>query len=303
MKGEWKSMMKVLGFGAVLWDEIDGRLNIGGAVFNLIAHLNTLGTECYFFTAVGDDEPGINAYNIMQSKKIHTDFVKKVDIPTCIVRVAVDENGAPSYSIDDFTSWDLIRVHHTDITRINKIEFDYFCFGTIEQRNPVSRSSLRKILEKCVFGHVFYDMNLRHNYYDRERIEYSMHQCNILKMNEDETEIVKKIFGYSGPDYMNLAEKLRQDFKIDILCITGGAEGAYISSDEGFFFCPGYPVPVVDTVGAGDAFSAALLYMHHIKSSHRNACDFACRLGSFVASRRGAVPEYSISDITRNLSW
>jgi len=294
--------MKALGFGAVLWDEIDGRLNIGGAVFNLIAHLKSLGAECHFITAVGNDKPGDIAFDIMRSKKIHTDFVKRVDIPTCIVSVEVDENGAPSYSIDDFTSWDTTRVHRADVARINKIGFNYFCFGTIEQRNPVSRSSLRKILQKCTFGHVFFDMNLRLDYYDRETLEYSMQQCTILKMNEYETGIVKKLFGYREPGYRELTRKLRHDFNIDTLCITGGAEGAYISSDEGFDFCPGYSVPIADTVGAGDAFSAALIYKHYENISLKNACDFACRLGAFVASQRGAVPEYSIADIDRILS-
>jgi fructokinase len=293
--------IKVLGFGAVLWDEIDGCLNIGGAVFNLIAHLKTLGAECYFITAVGSDEPGDRVYSFMHARGIHTDFVGRLDTPTCVVRVSVDESGAPIYSIPDFTSWDRIHLHRDDITKMNTIGFDYFCFGTLEQRNKPSRSSLRKILKRCMFKNVMYDMNLRLDYYDRERIEYSMHLCSILKMNEEESGVVNKIFRYAAGNYRVLTEKLRQDFKIDICCITKGAEGAYISSNEGFHFFRGYTVPVVDTVGAGDAFSAGLVYKHGMNASLGEACDFACRLGAFVASRRGAVPEYSIADIGRNL--
>jgi fructokinase len=213
------------------------------------------------------------------------------------VNVTVQENGVPQYVIPDFTSWDLTRVNKDDIDLINKTEFDYFCFGTIEQRNPVSQKSLRSILENCTFRHVFYDMNFRLHYYDKNKIRYSMELCNILKMNDEETETVKTLFGFNEDDYSKLAFRLRDDFNIDIICITVGADGAYISSNEGFSFCPGYRVDVADTVGSGDAFSAGLIYKHNQNSSNKDACDFACKLGAFVATRRGAIPDYIPSEI------
>jgi fructokinase len=289
--------VKVLGFGAVLWDNIGGQLNIGGAVFNLTAHAKKLGAEAYFITAIGKDELGDRTFDIIKANGVRTPFIKRVDVPTCIVNVTVQEKGVPLYEIPAFTSWDLSQVNKDGLDLINKIEFDYFCFGTIEQRNPVSQKSLRSILENCTFHHVFYDMNLRLHYYDKKTIEYSMEICNILKMNDDETETVKTLFGYNEDDYTKLAPRLRNDFNIDIICITEGAKGAYISSNDGFDFCPGYTVEVADTVGSGDAFSAGLIYKHNQQSSKKDACDFACKLGAFVASRRGAVPDYIVSDI------
>ena len=99
-----------------------------------------------------------------------------------------------------------------------------------------------------------------------------------------------------------MTKRMRKEFDIKIICITKGRLGACISSEEGFEHCPGYKVKVVDTVGAGDAFSAALLYKHHLNFSKKDACDFACKLGAFIASRRGAVPYYSLSEVEKQIS-
>ncbi len=99
-----------------------------------------------------------------------------------------------------------------------------------------------------------------------------------------------------------MTKKIRKEFDIKIICITKGKLGACISSEEGFEYCPGYKVKVVDTVGAGDAFSAALICKHHLKFSKRDACGFASKLGAFIASQRGAVPCYSLSEVEKQIS-
>lgn len=289
--------MKVLGFGEVLWDKIENKLSIGGTVFNFIAHCKKLGAETYFISAVGNDDLGKKTLSIIRSKGIHDDLIKTVDASTCIVKVSVDKSGAPSYYLDDFTSWDSITIKDSDLHLINEMEFDYFCFGTLAQRSTINVKSLKTIFDNCNFKNIFYDINIRLHHYNKSKIEYSMQKCDILKMNRDELKEVKRLFGFKEKDYKVLTNKIHKEFNISIVCITEGESGAYISSRNNFIFCPGYKVNVNDTVGAGDAFSAALITRLYEGYSIKGACDFACRMGAVVASLRGAIPDYNLDDI------
>ena len=288
--------MKVLGFGAVLWDEIDDNLNIGGAVFNLAAHLRRLGSESAFITAIGSDELGAETLHIMQEHGVDTTFIQVVDMRTCVVKVSLGAEGKPAYSIPDFTSWDMIDVGGKTLSDIDEACYDYFCFGTIEQRNAVSRNSLKALLHRCTFGHVFLDLNLRLHYFNDEVLRYSLQECDLLKLNDEEAASVAGTFGFSG-SYDSLAQSLHDFFGIDLICITEGESGAFLWSADGSAYCRGYRVDVVDTVGAGDAFSAGLLHGHHNGLSLSEMGDFACRLGALIASKRGAIPRYGGNDI------
>ena len=289
--------MKILVFGEVLWDQIKGELFIGGAPFNMAAHAGKLGADAYFVSAVGNDELGEKTLDLIKSKDIPVNFINVVNTPTCIVRVSVDENGVPVFYIDDSTSWDLIEVGSSDIDLMNSICFDCFCFGTLALRNPVSLRSLYKIIDNCTFPEIFFDMNLRLHYYDRDILDYSLKKCDIAKMNDGEVEKVRQIFGFEEKDYEDLSRKIREEFNIRYVCITCGEKGAYISSEKDFDFCAGYKVKVADTVGSGDAFSAAVIHRLLDGSSQKSACDFACKLGALVASRSGAVPDYDITEL------
>jgi fructokinase len=288
--------MKVLGFGAVLWDEIDNNLNIGGAVFNLAAHLRRLGSESGFITAIGSDELGRETLRIMQEQGVDTSFIQVVDTQTCVVKVSLGAAGIPAYSIPNFTSWDMIDVDERTLSGVNEACYDYFCFGTIEQRNIVSRNSLQALLHRCSFGHVFLDLNLRLHYFNDAVLRDSLQECDLLKLNHEEAARVAGTFGFNG-SYGSLAQSLHEAFGIDLICITEGERGAFLWSAEGSAYCRGHRVDVVDTVGAGDAFSAGLLHGHHNGLPLSEMGDFACRLGALVASKRGAIPRYDGNDI------
>jgi fructokinase len=294
------SSLKVLGCGAVLWDEIEGHMNIGGAVFNQMAHLSMLGAETSILTAVGEDELGNRTLDAIQGSGVDISMVKRVNYPTCVVRVSLGAGGLPTYRIPDFTTWDFVELGQGDVEMIREQRFDYFNFGTIEQRNPVSRASLRTLLEQCTFRHVFLDLNIRRHYYSEEILRYSLDQCDILKLNEEEAGILSAMFGVDR-DHRKLMQALHRDFDIELVCITEGSNGASLSTGREFVFCPGYRVEVVDTVGTGDAFSAAFLWKHHKDASLASMGDFACRLGAFVASRQGAVPKYTLDEVSRVL--
>jgi len=288
--------MNVLGFGAIVWDEIEGERNIGGAVFNLLAHVSKLGGTAYLVSAVGNDQLGTETLEVVRSLGVSTRFIQTVDLPTCVIRVEFDDDGAPSYIVPELTAWDHVRVGTVDLDAINGLAFDYCCFGTLEQRDEVSRSALRSILDRCTFGDVFLDPTLRRQY-TREILQYSLDRCTIAKMNEEEAHVVSETFGYGVTAPQSLIPHIARNFDIEIVCITAGSLGAYIGTRDEIHFCPSYEVSDSDTVGAGDAFGAGLIHKLHNGESLQNACDFGCRMGALVASKRGAVPDYELAEL------
>ena len=289
--------MKILGFGAVLWDEISGEKNIGGAVFNLVTHCRKLGAEAFFYTAVGADKLGERTIELVRDLGIHTDFVKTVDWPTCVVKVSIDESGGAKYSVPTMTSWDFIAATEEDFSTVDSLDFDYFCFGTIEQRSSTSRKTLRSLLRHCRFKNIFLDANLRLDYYNRAILQYSLRQSNMAKFNKEEMSIVSKLLGFGQVGYEDFIQIMIRRYGLKLVCVTLGRDGALLGSNTELVHCPGYTVEVSDTVGAGDAFSAGLLLKEHSAVSLHETVDFACRLGSIVASRRGAIPDYELDDI------
>lgn len=295
--------MKILGFGAVLWDDIaddpktQGAQNIGGSVFNVMVHAKRLGNEASMLTAIGDDPLGDRTVQTMKELSIGTELVKIVSEPTCLVRVTFDENKQPSYSCDDRVSWDFITVNQSDIDIINNNRYDYFCFGTLEQRNTVSRNALIQVLEKCRFDKVYLDLTLRPPFYSKEIMVYSLKKCNIAKMNMEEAIVTNSMLEVKAASVGDFMASLRQLYSIDMVIVTDGEDGAYFSNRETCGHCPGYTVDLVDPVGAGDAFSAGLL--HKLKKGYplEQACDFACRMGAMICSKKSSIPDYSNDEV------
>jgi len=284
--------MKILAFGEVLWDKIRDEMYIGGAPFNTAAHCKKLGADSYLFTAIGNDNLGKKILDIFREKGIKTDFVKTISKPTCVVEVFFNENNSPQYNFPESVSWDFIDICKSEINYIDKLNFDYFYFGTLAQRNDITFNSLKILFRRCKFKRIFFDINLRFPYYSKEKIKYSLSRCNILKVSCEEAETISKIFKFKTNDYKKLARILLKKFNIEIICITLGEKGAYISNKKEFIYCPGYKTVVKDTVGSGDAFTAALMTKLYEGLSIKDSCDFANRIGALVASVNGAISEY-----------
>lgn len=295
--------MRVLGFGAVLWDDISedpnnqDAQNIGGSVFNVIVHAKRLGNEVSMMTAIGNDSLGDRTIRTMLELGVGIELVKTVSEPTCLVRVTFDKNRQPSYSCDDRVSWDFITLNQPDIKKINNSRYNCFCFGTLEQRNMVSRNSLMKVLEECRFDTVYLDLTLRPPFYSKEVMEYSLKKCSIAKMNMDEAKIANSILNIKAPSVREFMASLRQMYSIDKVIITNGEDGTFFSDHETFGHCPGYSVQLVDPVGAGDAFSAGLLHKLNEGYLLEEACDFACRMGAMICSAKSSIPQYSLDDV------
>lgn len=302
--------MKALGFGAIVWDDIrkdDFRAdsvekesepqNIGGAVFNVMAHLAKLGCESMMVSSIGTDKLGDSTMRAVANTGVHTDMLQRVDKPTCLIPVEFDQNGQPSYIIPEDVSFDYIEVSSAEIQSAREMDFDCFLFGTIEQRNEISRSGLHSLLEKCRFRRVLLDVNLRPPFYSPEVVAYSLHHCSVVKMSIEEADEINAMLQIGPKETEPFCSAIRERFAIEQIVVTAGDEGAYHFDDEGFGHCPGYKVTVSDPVGAGDAFVAGLAHRLGSGGSLKSACDFGNRLGALIASKTSSIPEYDLAEL------
>ena len=301
--------MNVLGFGAILWDDIreDGEppdpnsltaeTNIGGAVFNVIVHMQKFGYEGYMLSAIGNDKLGEKTFKEVNRLNIHREFISTVQAPTCLIKVTFNEDGFPHYSSPDLVSWDQIEIEEDDIRKINDLDFDFLVYGTLEQRNAVSRNTLQKVLANAHFKSVYTDLTLRGGFYDRELLGYSIGKANIVKMNDEEARVLNKLFGFNQKEVQGLIPIIAREFNTDIVCITLGEYGAYIGDPSTTVYKPGYKNTVKDTVGCGDAFSAGLLYKLGNGSTIAEACEFGNKMGALISSKKSSIPDYDLSEL------
>ena len=286
--------MRVLSFGEILWDIIGGRAHIGGAPFNLAVHLAKMGLESTLISSVGKDDLGRKAVEEAEKRCVDSTFIRlHTDLPTGTVDVKLSEKGHPTYVIRENTAWDDITLDQDLIDTLVKTQWEVFCFGTLAQRTKTNREILNEILSRIHSREVFYDVNLRQNYYKKDWVEKSLSQTSIVKLNDDEALILSELLFHQVFEQKVFAEAISKEYDLSIVCITRGENGSAIYHDGRLDELPGIQVQVADTVGAGDSFSAGFLFSYLCGSSPYDAAEFAGMVGSFVASQSGAVPEYS----------
>ncbi|OGV50626.1 MAG: hypothetical protein A2017_06900 [Lentisphaerae bacterium GWF2_44_16] len=286
--------MRALSFGELLWDIIGNKEYLGGAPFNLTAHLAGMGTEVSIISALGRDDLGKDALFDAEDLNVDTEFIQVHDrYPTGTVDVKVDNKGIPSYAINENTAWDNIDVNDNAILRIKEKSWNVFCFGTLAQRTETNRKSLWKIIENISFDHIFYDVNLRQNYFEKEHIEKSLKASSIVKLNSEEAVFLSQYIFNGTMTEKEFAARLSVEYGIEIVCITRGENGSAVFYENEFREIPGIPVKTADTVGAGDSYGAAFLFAFLSGKSPSEAAAFAGKIASYVASQNGAIPEYS----------
>ena len=284
--------MKVLAFGEVLWDFINGDKYFGGAPLNFAAHVIKSGGESAIVTALGDDKFGDDALLGIQELGIKDEFVQRVPgMVTGRVMVFLI-NDQPSYRITKDVAYDHIDESKLQIARIT--EYDAFYFGTLSQRSEKTRQALYHILKNQRFKHVFYDVNLRKECYTMENVRESLKYCTILKLNDEElTECSKLLFG-KQQDVKDFVIKIQSEFNnVKIILITYGDQGCTLITDKEYYDVPGNAIELKDAVGAGDAFCAGFLTTYMRTNDPRKSVRIGNLIGSYVASENGAVPEYT----------
>lgn len=286
--------MKVLSFGEILWDIIEGEAYIGGAPFNLAAHLAMMNIDTAFVSAVGDDELGARALEAMQSYSMDRSLVRTIhEKPTGTVIVELANDGQPAYTITEGVAWDAIRIDGTENDIIGGKPWDALCFGTLAQRTANNREALAHLVKLAGVPEVFYDVNLRQHYYTREWIEQSLNWATIVKLNDDEIRVLGNLLFEKSEPEADCARRIMDSFDVRHVLVTSGERGAGMYSGEQYIEAGAPKVAVADTVGAGDSFSAAFLAAHGSGCAPEKALQLGCIVGAFVASQRSAIPEYS----------
>jgi fructokinase len=288
------SLHPVVCYGEVLWDILPtGRLP-GGAPMNVAYHLKKLGINPALISKIGLDSYGEGLISALTSAGLSTEHAY-IDYmhPTGLVYANLNDHQEVVYDIVYPSAWDFIEIT-AEIADLVK-SATCFVYGSLTSRSKVSRDTLTQLLE--VANRKVLDINLRPPHVDRTHIEHLLAKADILKMNIAELELITGWFS----NFFTTEEriKLMQDkFKIDTLIVTMGGDGALVNHDGKFYRHPGYKVEVADTIGSGDAFLAGFLQQLLARAPIDDALTFASGIGAFVATKKGACPDYQPAEIT-----
>lgn len=284
----------VIGLGELLWDVFPDRRLPGGAPANVAFQAAQLGLAGVVASRVGDDPPGDELIRFLATKGLDTRLIQRdADHPTGQVTVDLSDEGHPDYVIHEDVAWDFLDQQPPLLEAARQASA--VCFGTLAQRSPMSRETIHAVLAACPDQCVIvYDVNLRQKWYDRDWIERSLERAAIVKLNRDEARVLGGLLHIAASDPASFAAGLLQRFPVNLVCITRAEDGALLVGREETADVPGQPVDVVDAVGAGDAFTAALIASRLWKWPLVPSARFANAVGGLVASRPGAMP--SIAD-------
>ncbi len=281
------TIFRAIGIGEILWDLLPDGKKLGGAPANFAFHANQMGIHSGIISAIGQDAPGREIEDLIHDSHI-LNLIHKSDKPTGTVSVKLDQDGIPAYIIHEQVAWDFID------PSIEAFEFarnaDAICFGTLAQRSEKSRQSIRKVIQETPY-HAFrvFDINLRQQFYSGIIIEESLQLANVLKINEEEIIIFAELFNISGDEF-EIVNTILNKFDLKYLALTKGAQGSWLIGSDEKSYLDTPKVTTVDTVGAGDSFTAAMVagFLRHLplKEIHR----LAVEVSAFVCTCEGATP-------------
>ena len=276
--------------GEALWDVLPEGKKIGGAPANFAYHVSQFGLPSCVVSAVGNDALGDEILENFTAKGLKQ-LIEKVPYPTGTVQVEIDQAGVPQYEIKENVAWD--NIPWTPALEELAERTKAVCFGSLAQRNVVSRETINKFLDAMPDNEsnlVVFDVNLRQGFYNKEILCNSMERCNILKINDEELVTVSRMFGYPGIDLQDKCWILLGKYNLKMLILTCGINGSYVFTPGNVSFLPTPKVKVADTVGAGDSFTAAfissILKGKPVAEAHRRAVDTS----AFVCTCNGAMP-------------
>lgn len=274
-------------FGEVLWDLLPSGKMPGGAPMNVATHLQNLGIPSAMISRVGNDTLGEEIKAFLTSKHCITDYIQTDnEHSTGIVKVSLSSKKEATYEIVHPVAWDFIEVSPEIIDLVKNAKA--LVFGTLACRDAHSRATLFELLEHA--STKVYDVNLRPPHYSQELIESLLQKANIVKMNEDELQIISNWYGFDNDTDKQKLTALAHKFTLDTLIVTQGGDGAMLWDDNRFYKSNGYQVVVADTIGSGDSFLAGFLKNILEGKSANYALEYACALGALVASHHGANP-------------
>ena len=266
----------VVGLGEALWDVLPEGKKLGGAPANFAYHAGQfLGSDnTIAISALGEDELAVETIKALKDHGLNY-LMPHVPYPTGTVQVTLSGDGIPAYEIKENVAWDNIP------------------YTSLAQRNVTSWSTIRQFLDDTPADCVkIFDINLRQQFYSKDVIEESLKRCNILKINDEELVVIKRMYGYDDLDMRGICEKMLADYNLKMLVLTCGTNGSYVFAPGLTSFQETPKVTVADTVGAGDSFTgsfcAAILNGKPMEEAHR----IAVEVSAYVCTQNGAMPTY-----------
>ena len=283
-----KAAPLVVGIGEVLWDLLPSGRQLGGAPANFAFHAHQLGAKAAVISRVGADPLGQEILTRFQTMGLATDAIQTdSEAATGTVDITLNGGGVPHFVIRDNAAWDHLAVEETALTAVRQA--DAICFGTLAQRNPAARKSIQRLLAAASPDALrVLDVNLRQQFYSREVIECSLRLANVLKLNDLELPVLAEMFNLGNPGPAAI-EQLARAFDLRVVALTLGERGSLIYREGRWSERHPKPINVADTVGAGDAFSAALVSGLLVEMDLDEVHDFASEVARFVCSQPGAM--------------
>jgi len=287
---------RVVALGEIVWDIIGREKHVGGAPFNFAFHASQFGHEAWIVSRVGNDEPAGELLRAVQQLGLSCEHIQRDLVrPTGAVEVSVNLFGEPTFRIIEDVAWDYIAATKAQHDLVSSA--DVLWFGTLAQRSKVSRASIQELLTTARRQSrdmlIVCDLNLRQYFYTPELIRQCLDFCRVLRLKEEELTIVKGLFGWSNASDREFACELMDAFGILLIAVTHSARGCTLHTPDAEVRAPGFVVDVVDTVGAGRAFSAAMVTNLLEGAPFAEVARYANLTGAYVATQPGATPRFS----------
>ena len=278
----------IVGLGEALWDVLPEGKKLGGAPANFAYHAAQFGLDTIAISALGEDKLAEETIEALNEHNLNY-LMPRVPYPTGTVQVTLTGDGIPTYDIKENVAWDNIPLTD-EMLEIAK-NARAVCFGSLAQRNVVSRENIHKFLDATPKDCVkIFDINLRQQFYTKEVIKESLKRCNILKINDEELVLIGRMFGYPGLDIENKCWLILGKYNLDMLVLTCGTNGSYVFTPGQMSFQETPKVEVADTVGAGDSFTGSfvgsILNGKPVPEAHKTAV----HVSAFVCTQNGAMP-------------
>lgn len=289
--------MRIVSVGEVLWDILPSAEHLGGAPFNFAWHAHNLGHEVCFVSAVGNDQRGSKTLEQLTESRLSARFIRRVpDQPTGSVTVALDSQGLPHYTIHRPAAYDFPALSPAEFEALVNPAPAWIYFGTLQQMSAPAHDLTLRLMSAAPTARYFYDINLRAGSFTPELVRTLAQRAHILKLNEQEVSALREIGGLQGDSREQFCRNCLSAFQLDGICVTLGPKGCALLLGNEYLEAPGFPISVADTIGAGDAFSAALLHGMHAGWTVSGIAAFANRAGALVTSRAGGTPKWTVAE-------